>query len=492
LARALSSTSNPVGLLDIPNEPVYTLSQLKLNLNINKFGAFGPALVPLARIKSLANWDQSMSRSAADRSEDLDLRRSIGRSCFSVERSSADLDRERSSHSEALFVRNDGALAGESTVPSRPGSAGPLSGGAPPTVMPRSRSRITDVADRGFTLIELLVLIAIVAILISLLLPAVQAAREAARRIQCINNLKQLCLAMHNYESSNSCLPPQEVLQFNAAGSVSWKSQWGVTSRIIPFLELGPLYNSVNYALKTTAADNATVVATSITALICPGEINPQPNVTTSASGLTTTFAVSTYGWCEGDWFVFGGVTTPMSNRSAFGPNMSRRLAAFTDGLSNTLLGAEVKAYTPSYHDCGPVPPPASANPAVSPDPATIIASVANAPTSGCRIAAGTPGGGHTRWCHGNSIYDGLTTALSPNSRAPAGASGLDTDLSSEDEDDGGPTYAAITARSYHPGGVNVAFGDGSVRFIKNSVDWRTWRALGTIGCGEVTSSDSY
>ncbi len=344
----------------------------------------------------------------------------------------------------------------------------------------------------GFTLIELLVVIAIIAILIALLLPAVQAAREAARRIQCTNNLKQLGLAMHNYETSNSCLPPQEVLQFNAAGAVSWKSQWGVTSRVIPFLELGPLYNSINYALKTTAADNATVVSTTLATLICPSEVNPQRDITTSAAGITTSVAVSTYGWCEGDWYVFGGAAASIPNRSAFCANMSRRLSAFTDGLSNTMLGAEVKTYTQAYHDCGAVPPPAPGNPASCPDPATILAAIAAAPTSGCKLAAGIPGGGHTRWCNGNSFYDGLTTALPPNSGAPAGPSRLDTDLSSEDEDDGGPTYAAITARSYHPGGVNAAFGDGSVRFIKGSIDWRTWHALGTIGSGEVVSADQY
>src|SRR5208337_4672768 len=100
---------------------------------------------------------------------------------------------------------------------------------------------------RGFTLIELLVVIAIIAVLIALLLPAVQAAREAARRIQCVNNLKQLGLGMHNYESSNGVLPPQMVLTFTSTGSVFWKSQWGVSSRITPYLELGPLYNAINY-----------------------------------------------------------------------------------------------------------------------------------------------------------------------------------------------------------------------------------------------------
>ena len=131
------------------------------------------------------------------------------------------------------------------------------------TLMPPTRSR-------AFTLIELLVVIAIIAVLIALLLPAVQAAREAARRMQCVNNLKQLGLAMHNYESSNSCLPPQMVLSYNATGGVSWKSIWGASSRITPYLELGAIYNAINFNNKVTDATNATAVSVQIKAVSLP------------------------------------------------------------------------------------------------------------------------------------------------------------------------------------------------------------------------------
>jgi prepilin-type N-terminal cleavage/methylation domain-containing protein/prepilin-type processing-associated H-X9-DG protein len=344
---------------------------------------------------------------------------------------------------------------------------------------------------RGFTLIELLVVIAIIAVLIALLLPAVQAAREAARRMQCTNNMKQLGLAIHNYEGANNVLPPQQVLTF-LGGKVNWKSQWGVTSRIAPYMEQGALYNSINYTLKTTAPDNSTVVSMSLNTLICPSEANALPFTSTSAAGVTSVFGISNYGWCEGDWYVFGGFGA-MPNRSAIGPNMSRRFASFTDGLSQTILSAEVKAYTQVYHDCSGVPAPAPASPTAVPDPATILASIAaSASGAGCKIVAGSPGGGHTHWANGNSFHDGLTTALTPNTRAPAGPLALDTDLCTEDEDDGGPTYSAVTSRSFHPGGVNSLFGDGSVKFIKNSVSWPTWRALGSVGGGEVLSSDSF
>ncbi len=337
---------------------------------------------------------------------------------------------------------------------------------------------------RGFTLIELLVVIAIIAVLIALLLPGVQAAREAARRVQCTNNLKQLGLGMHNYESAHGVLPPQQVLTF-AGTSVSWKSSWGVTSRIAPFLELGPLYNAINYTNKTTDPSNVTAVSATLGVLICPSEVNPQAITSTSGAGVASTYGVSSYGWCEGDWYVFGGPGA-VSNRSAFGPNQSRRFASFTDGLSQSLLAAEVKTYQQAFHDCSGVPTPALASPSVRPDPTVVLAAVASAAAS-CKVASG-----HTHWSNGNSFYDGFTTALPPNSVALAGTPALDSDLTSTDEDDGGPTYAAVTARSYHPGGVDVLLGDGGVRFIKSSIDWQTWRALGTIAGCEVISADSY
>ncbi|MGP0070254.1 MAG: DUF1559 domain-containing protein [Isosphaeraceae bacterium] len=337
---------------------------------------------------------------------------------------------------------------------------------------------------RAFTLIELLVVIAIISVLIAMLLPAAQGAREAARRVQCTNNLKQLGLGMHHYESTHGVLPPQQVLTF-AGSSVFWKSSWGVTSRVAPYLEMGPLYNAINYSNKTTDPSNVTAVSATLGVLICPSEVDPQPITSTNSSGVTSTYGVSNYGWCEGDWYVFGGPGSA-SNRSAFGPNQSRRFASFTDGLSQSLLAAEVKTYQQAFHDCNGVPAPSLASPSVRPDPATVLAAV-SAATPSCKLASG-----HTHWSNGNSFYDGFTTALPPNTEALAGTPALDSDLTSIDEDDGGPTYAAVTTRSHHPGGVNSLLGDGSVRFIKSSINWQTWRALGTVSGCEVISAESY
>jgi prepilin-type N-terminal cleavage/methylation domain-containing protein len=196
----------------------------------------------------------------------------------------------------------------------------------------------------GFTLIELLVVIAIIAVLIALLLPAVQSAREAARRIACTNNMKQLGLALANYESSNGVLPPQQtMLQVGNKQPTSYTS-WGVTARLAPFMELGPLYNSMNFTLKYSDPTNTTVSYITISTLICPSEIKPQPD-----PGAGEPFGVSNYGWCVGDWYVFGGVSA-VANRSAFCVDISRRLAAFTDtsiaGITwralGTIAGGEV------------------------------------------------------------------------------------------------------------------------------------------------------
>jgi prepilin-type processing-associated H-X9-DG protein len=204
---------------------------------------------------------------------------------------------------------------------------------------------------------------------------------------------------------------------------------------------------------------------------------------------------VSNYGWCLGTWYTFGGPAGGGPASGAIGSNLSRRFASITDGLSNTLLGAEVKTYTRAYHDCGAVPPPGPTGPSSYPDVATVLASIAASPSSSCRPATGpsaTLGGGHTRWSNGNAFYDGFTTALPPNTKSPAGNPAVDSDLTTIDEDDGGPTYAAVTSRSYHPGIVNALFADGSVHTIKETINWRTWRSLGTVGGGEVLASDAY
>jgi prepilin-type N-terminal cleavage/methylation domain-containing protein/prepilin-type processing-associated H-X9-DG protein len=330
---------------------------------------------------------------------------------------------------------------------------------------------------RGFTLIELLVVIAIIAVLIALLLPAVQAAREAARRIQCVNNLKQLGLAVMNYESANGALPPQQTMIIVGNAQPTSYTSWGVSARLAPFMEAGPMYNAMNFSLKYSDPTNTTVSYLQVKYLLCPSESNPNP----PAGSL---FGVSNYGWSVGDWYVFGGGGA-LPNRSAFCVNLSRSLASFTDGLSNTILSAEVKANQPLYKSCatpGGISP--SNFPADNPTSAAFI--TANY-TNGCKADTG-----HVKWSIGSACYDGFTTALTPNYKMMVGTPQVDIDYDTNDENNGGPTYAAVTSRSYHSGGINALFGDGTVRFIKTTVNSATWRAVGTIGGGEVISADAY
>ena len=176
---------------------------------------------------------------------------------------------------------------------------------------------------RGFTLIELLVVIAIIAVLIALLLPAVQAAREAARRASSVNNLKQMGLGLHNYESANGDLPPGDDprrIASTTASKPTWQGSWSVNARIAPFLELGPLYNAINFSGTYSDPPNTTVSNTPVKFLFCPSD--PGGPIDDANYGGTLT-ATSSYGQFVGDWYVWsnGGPV----NRVAFGPNMSRR-----------------------------------------------------------------------------------------------------------------------------------------------------------------------
>lgn len=334
-------------------------------------------------------------------------------------------------------------------------------------------------ARLGFTLIELLVVIAIIAILIGLLLPAVQKVREAAARLKCQNNLKQIGLALHNYETANQYYPPS----FIHRGALTTNNgSWSIHGRLLPYVEQGNAYNVVNLDAPYDSQLNTGVPTMRVPIFICPSEVNDQVR---TKDGVPYVYPV-TYGFNMGSWLVFNPATNSGGN-GAFYPNSRLRPMSFTDGLSNTIAASEVKAFT-SYTRNNADP-----GPGIPTSPAQMQAiATSNDAKLGPDTNSNT---GHTEWPDGRVHHSGFTTTFTPNTVVPyihSDGQTYDIDYNSlqEGRSDTQPTYAAITARSYHTGLVNVLMMDGSVRSIQNSINIDTWRALGSRNGGEVISGD--
>ena len=313
----------------------------------------------------------------------------------------------------------------------------------------------------AFTLIELLVVIAIISVLVGLLLPAVQQAREAARRVHCKNNLKQIGLALHNYLDSFGSLPPTVCIRPGDFG------QWSAQARLLPFLDQANLQNLIDFSLPYDVQPNVPSVRVAI--YLCPSEINDRASIRDGIDQYPLNYAAN-----QGTWLVFDPVGRQQS-QGAFMPNRQIRAGDFADGLSNTLGFSEVKAFQPNVKG-GTTPPVAPPG-----DPAVIAA-----------LAAGgefDPIDSHTEWVEGRVHQTGFTTTFVPNTVVPyqTGGTTYDVDYTSAEEDVAVTTWAAVTSRSYHAGVVQSLLMDGSVRSISQNIAASTWRALGTRAGGEVT-----
>jgi len=369
--------------------------------------------------------------------------------------------------------------------------------------------------SRGFTLIELLVVIAIIAVLIALLLPAVQAAREAARRSQCVNNLKQIGLALHNYHSTNDRFPQghSQAAHLPAYTDYAGWTEWSAQAEMLSYMEQGSVYNSINFyycgGYDYGQSCNGTAWTTVINSFLCPSDGNAgngkpgfgtgQPNINSYRGSLGTTTDPNQYAGDTPDPFNIiswkKANTTNSTSTGLFTYWNAYGVRDCTDGTSNTVAFSETlvdeKTNSPRERSHA-VTGVGGATSGRAVDASQLPQATLNTALQACTTAyASLPTNISTvvgnRWGWGAATITLFHTVVTPNSTqwkwnsCRDGCGGC-----------GGDDSTFSNAQSNHSGGVNVLFADGSVKFVKDSVNQRTWMAIGTKASGEVVDASSY
>ncbi|MCS7045370.1 MAG: DUF1559 domain-containing protein [Gemmataceae bacterium] len=293
-----------------------------------------------------------------------------------------------------------------------------------------------------------------------------QKVRAAVARAQCLNHLRQIGLALHGFHDADRGFPSAGTYHAGAAGA------WSVHTRLLPHLEQTALYQQINFHVPFVA--QPAVTQTRVAVFLCPSEVNDRAN---------GNFYPTSYAANFGTWLILDP-RTGQTGDGAFIVNGRTRMADMTDGTSSTLAFTEVRPFLNFFLDSG-LPGAANASPPGSPG---VIQQWKG------KFAAG----GHTQWCNPSVVQSGFTTTFPPNTFVPydepiynanntiVGYRTHDMEyVSLQEGTPGAPTYAAVTARTWHTGVINVLYLDGSARGVLLNVSLTTWQALGTRRGGE-------